>query len=98
MITALTLSFSVIAGIAVGMAIRFASKIVMIVSGVFIVLMMFLQLQGWLYIDWVAIGDSFNTAFESGKPALEAFLIFIGSQLPKAALFSAGLVWAIRRK
>lgn len=98
MITGLTLTFSLLAGIAVGMAVRFATKIVMIVMGVIIIALMFLQLKGWLTIDWNAISDSFNTAFESGKPAAEAFFIFIGNQFPKAALFGAGAYWAIRRK
>lgn len=98
MITALTLGFSCLAGIAIGMALRFAAKLVMITMGVNIAVLMFLQYQGFLYMDWAAVADAFNTAFESGKPALEAFLIFIGHQLPKTAAFSVGLYWAIRRK
>lgn len=94
---AAALGFSLLAGIAVGMALRAVAKIMMIIAGIIIAALMFLQFNGWIHADWESVAASFNTGLEASIPAFDSFLTFVGEQLPKAALFSAGFYWAIRR-
>ena len=84
-----------LAGIAVGVALRFTAKLALIIVGLIILLMAGLMHAGYITVDWGAVSQS----LEDGAEAAGGFVQFAWSDLSaQLAGFAAGLLIGVRIK
>lgn len=84
-----------LAGIAVGVALRFTAKLALIIVGLIILLMAGLMHAGYITVDWGAVSQSLEDGAEAAGGFIEFALADLSAQL---AGFAAGLLIGVRIK
>jgi uncharacterized membrane protein (Fun14 family) len=91
----LSLGGGTLAGIAVGVALRFTAKLALLITGVIILLMSGLMHAGYITVDWSAVSQS----IESGAEAAGGFAQFAVADLSaQLAGFAGGVLIGFRIK
>ena len=84
-----------LAGIAVGVALRFTAKLALIIVGLIILLMAGLMHAGYITVDWCAVSQSLEDGAEAAGGFIEFAVADLSAQL---AGFAAGLLIGVRIK
>lgn len=84
-----------LAGIAVGVALRFTAKLALIIVGLIILLMAGLMHAGYITVDWGAVSQSLEDGAEAAGGFIEFAVADLSAQL---AGFAAGLLIGVRIK
>ena len=84
-----------LAGIAVGVALRFTAKLALIIVGLIILLMAGLMHAGYITVDWGAVSQSLEDGAEAAGGFIEFALADLSAQL---AGFAVGLLIGVRIK
>ena len=84
-----------LAGIAVGVALRFTAKLALIIVGLIILLMAGLMHAGYITVDWGAVSQSLEDGAEAAGGFVQFALADLSAQL---AGFAAGLLIGVRIK
>jgi uncharacterized membrane protein (Fun14 family) len=92
----LRLGFSFIVGLAAGFALKIAFKVALVVMGVMLVGIFALQYAGLAEVDWTNVGLQYDSGADWVGSQGGALLDFMGSNLPSAASFVAGLALGLK--
>ena len=84
-----------LAGIPVGVALRFTAKLALIIVGLIILLMAGLMHAGYITVDWGAVSQSLEDGAEAAGGFIEFAVADLSAQL---AGFAAGLLIGVRIK
>ena len=84
-----------LAGIAVGVALRFTAKLALIIVGLIILLMAGLMHAGYITVDWGAVSQSLEDGAEAAGGFIEFAVADLSAQL---AGFAAGVLIGVRIK
>lgn len=91
----LSLGGGTLAGIAVGVALRFTAKLALLITGLIILLLAGLMHAGYITVDWGAV----STSLEDGAEAAGGFIQFAVADLSaQLAGFAAGVLMGIKIK
>jgi uncharacterized membrane protein (Fun14 family) len=91
----LSLGGGALAGIAVGVALRFTAKLALIVTGLIILLMAGLMHAGYITVDWGAVSESLETGAETAGGFVQFALADLSAQL---AGFAGGVLIGVKIK
>ncbi len=92
----LRLGFSFIVGLAAGFALKIAFKVALLVIGVVLVGVFALQYAGLAEVDWSSVEIQYDSGADWLGAQGGALLDFMGSNLPSAASFLAGLALGLK--
>lgn len=88
-----SLGGGVLAGVAVGVALRTAAKLALLITGVLILFMAGLTHAGFITVDWTAV----STSLESGAEAAGSFVQFALADLSaQLAGFAGGVLMGFK--
>ena len=89
----MSLGGGTLAGIAVGVALRFAAKLALLITGVILLLMGALMHAGFITVDWGAVSNGLESGAQAAGGLIEFALADLSAQL---AGFTAGVVIGVK--